>query len=100
MIKLVMAGSSVSRGTIPVQGNTATLKVKEALEKSLELLGPLKEDVILTLGLKYGITFSDDYAPIKEIEDLLFFLFETGAEPIVQNFRNNLDKMQSKNGRL
>jgi hypothetical protein len=65
--------------------------VKAALDNTLDLLGPeLKNTVYLHLGLKYGITFTDDYAPTKEIEDALFILFETGAMPLVKKFKNQL----------
>jgi hypothetical protein len=65
--------------------------VKAALDSALDLLGPeMKETVYFHIGLKYGITFSDEYAPVKEIEDALFILFENGARPLVKKFRNSL----------
>lgn len=65
--------------------------VKAALDSALDLLGPqMKDTVYFHIGLKYGITFSDNYAPIKEIEDALFILFENGARPLIKKFRKNL----------
>jgi hypothetical protein len=65
--------------------------VKTALDSALDLLGPeMKNAVFLHLGLKYGITFADGYAPTKEIEDALFILFENGAQPLIMRFKNHL----------
>lgn len=65
--------------------------VKTALDSALDLLGPeMKNAVFLHLGLKYGITFADGYAPTKEIEDALFILFENGAQPLITRFKNHL----------
>jgi len=65
--------------------------VKTALDSALDLLGPeMKNAVFLHLGLKYGITFGDGYAPTKEIEDALFILFENGAQPLIMRFKNHL----------
>jgi hypothetical protein len=66
--------------------------VKAALDETLDLLGPeMKNALYLHLGLKYGITFADDYAPTKEIEDALFILFESGAQPLIKKFRTQLN---------
>lgn len=65
--------------------------VKAALDSALDLLGPeMKDTVYFHIGLKYGITFTDGYAPTKEIEDALFILFENGAKPLIKKFRSNL----------
>jgi len=77
-----------------IQNPDKNVNVKDALDKALDLLGPLKDDVFLLLGLKYGVNFTDDYAPIKEIEDLLVILFEKGAEPLISEFRSQLRRQE------
>lgn len=68
--------------------------VKAALDRALDLLGDeMKNAVYLHLGLKYGITFADGYAPTKEIEDALFILFGNGAQPLIKKFKNNLSSI-------
>ena len=68
--------------------------VRNALDRALDLLGPeMKNAVYLHLGLKYGITFSDGYAPTSEIEDALFILFENGAQPLIKKFKSNLNSI-------
>lgn len=68
--------------------------VKTALDSALDLLGPeMKNAVFLHLGLKYGITFADGYAPTKQIEDALFILFENGAQPLIMRFKSHLSSI-------
>ena len=69
-------------------------KIKKALDKALDPLGPFKEGIFMTLALKYGITFADDKVDTKEIEDLLYIIFERGAQPLIESFKKNLGRSQ------
>lgn len=67
------------------------INVFRALEKALDPLGPqMKEALYLHLARKYGISFIGGFAPVKEIEDALFIIFERGANPLIRQFRENL----------
>jgi len=70
---------------------SGSIDVFKALEKALDPLGPqMKEALYLHLARKYGISFIGGVAPVKEIEDALFIIFERGATPLINQFRENL----------
>ena len=65
--------------------------VFKALDTTLDLLGPeMKDAFYLHLAKKYGISFVNDYAPVKEIEDALVIIFDSGAQPLIRQFKKNL----------
>lgn len=74
-----------------------SLNVFKALEKALDPLGPqMKEALYLHLARKYGISFIGGFAPVKEIEDALYIIFERGATPLIHEFRENLRNERHK----
>ena len=78
-------------------GSTKATSVFKALDRTLDPLGPeMKDALYLHLAKKYGISFVNDYAPVNEIEDALVIIFDSGAQPLIRQFKDNLKTRQSK----